>query len=82
MIKIVNAAINHGGKIYKGFRHAHIMEDMRGQGVTDYITVEEQGFLTSEGKFVSRSEAAKIAFEAGQIPNGIYSLDSYQIFKI
>lgn len=82
MIKIINAAIKHNNKIYKGFRHALIMEEVWKDSPGEYINQDEQGFLTNKGKFVSRSEAAKIAFKAGQIPNGIYSLDSYQIFKV
>ena len=82
MKKIIKAAIKHKGKIYTGLRHGLIMENMRNKGVTAYITQEEQGFLTSSGKFVSRVEAAKIAFKAGQIKEYVYSLDSYQVFPL
>lgn len=76
-ITITKAAVNHKGKIYTGIRHAHIMKNIR-----EHVAIGEQGFLTSENKFVDRSEAAKIAFKAGQIPGGIYSLDSYQVFPL
>lgn len=81
-LTIVNAAIRHNGKIFIGFRHALIMEKVWEEFPAEHINQEEQGFLTSDGDFVSRVEAANIAFKAGQIPNGIYSLDSYQIFKL
>ena len=76
-IKIVKAAVKHKGKVYTGLRHAHIILESG-----EYISAKEQGFLTSEGKFVNRSKAAKIAFEAGQIRKGIYTLDSYQVFPL
>lgn len=31
-----------------------------------------QGFLTSDNRFVSRTEANKIAFEAMQIPQSVF----------
>lgn len=77
MEKIVKAAINHKGKIYEGYRHGNIMQEIH-----EEVKPDEQGFLTDTGRFVSRVEAAKIAYEAGQIPNGIYSLDSYQVFPL
>jgi hypothetical protein len=81
-MKIINSAIKYKGKIYIGTRHALIAEQIRKE-VKGYKTrLEEQGFLTDTGKFVSREKAADIAYKAGQIPNGIYSLDSYQIFPI
>ena len=82
MKKIEFAAIQYEGKIYKGFRHANIMRDMMDNGIKGHINQECMGFLTDTGEFVSRVEAAKIAYEAGQIPNGIYSLDSYQVFPL
>lgn len=47
-------------------RHHHILQNMP---VGEQWTVfpEEQGFLTSEGKFVSRFQAAAIAIRARQI---------------
>jgi hypothetical protein len=83
MITIVKAATRRGYAVYLGYRHADIMELMRLDGVIsigDPLKMDEQGFLTSEGNFVSRTEAADIAFKAGQIKSGIYSLDSYQVF--
>jgi hypothetical protein len=79
-VTIVKAAIKVNGKIYEGYRHGNIMQDFWEDNPKTKIEFEDQGFLTSEGEFVSRTEAANIAFEAGQIPNGINSLDSYQVF--
>lgn len=81
-MKIVKSAIRYKGKIYTGIRHNLIAEEVRKENKDYYLKLEEQGFVTDTGRFVSREEAAKIAFKAGQIPNGIYSLDSYQIFKL
>lgn len=45
------------------------------------IKATDQGFLTSEGRFVGREEAAKLAVAAGQIlkpkfqPNDLFSED-------
>lgn len=81
MITIKWAAIKHKDKVYTGYRHALIMAKIWDEIGGEYISDEEQGFVTSEGLFVSRTEAADIAFKAGQIGSGINSLDSYQIFK-
>lgn len=46
-------------------RHHHLVEwhaQMGGKG-----SGMRQGFITSDGKFVNRIEAAKIAFASGQI---------------
>ena len=62
---IKEAAIKLNGKIYTGRRHSDILHDKsRPKGYLKYGT---QGFTTDDGKFVTRIEAAKIAFECGQI---------------
>lgn len=67
-MRIVAAAINYGGKIYQGKRHAEIMRQIwEGLDEAIYISQEIQGFVTDSGRFVSRTTAAKIAFAAGQI---------------
>ena len=75
--KIVKAAVKHKGKVYTGMRHAHIMAK-----INEHINQDQQGFITNEGRFVDRAEAADLAFKAGQISSGIYSLDSYQVFPL
>jgi len=47
-----------------GYRHADILHRFKGEASNNPY---DQGFYTSKGRFVSREEAAKIAFEAGQI---------------
>lgn len=81
-MKIAKSAIKYNGKIYTGIRHNLIAEEIRVDHKDYRLKLEEQGFMTDTGKFVNREEAARIAFKTGQIPNGIYTLDSYQIFKL
>ena len=59
---IKHAAILHNGIIYKGKRHREIIDDAK----TD-ISKGSEGFLTSDGLFVDREQAAKIAYTTGQI---------------
>ena len=73
---IKSAAIQKDGIIYTGRTHADILNDPdRPMGM---LKISEQGFVTDKGKFVTRSEAAKIAYECKQIPsskNILYSED-------
>lgn len=67
MKRIKCAAIQQDGKIYEGWAHFRIIIDMvEVQGIKPPIT-GLQGFVTEDGEFVTREEAAKIAFEAGQV---------------
>jgi len=62
--------------IYCGHRHNNIL--WQGNHVSRQLS--HQGFLTNEGKFVDRKEAAQIAFKAGQIRTHkiyLYSEDLY-----
>ena len=43
-------------------------------------TIGKQGFLTSDDMFVSRKEAAKIAFESNQISEEVDSLISEDLY--
>ncbi|MBX4190100.1 hypothetical protein KW791_02285 [Candidatus Parcubacteria bacterium] len=63
--RIKLAAILCNGKIYTGKRHNLIIREIVEK--TQAPAKGEQGFVTEEDRFVSRSEAAKIAFAAGQI---------------
>ena len=51
-------------KIEIGLRHFDIRDRFHGEVS---MKMEDQGFLTSKGRFVSRKEAEKIARECGQI---------------
>jgi hypothetical protein len=71
------AAIKVGDKVYTGFRHAHIIIDNKFEVI---ITQEMQGFVTDDDKFINREEAAKIAYECGQINKPKRELFSEDIF--
>lgn len=93
MLYILAAAIRLKGKVWslpRPARHFNVMQEIwKAQGgpvITgdqlqcDVTGYEDQGFLTSEEKFVDREEAAKIAIAAKQIeklkwPPRLYSED-------
>ena len=81
-MKIVAAAINERGKVWTGRRHHEIIREIVDtRGRAEGAVYGEQGFLADDGRFVGREEAAKIAFEAGQIQvfkNILYSEDVFQ----
>jgi len=63
---ISEAAILKNGRIYKGKRHHNIIARIVNKtGIKP--AGGKQGFVTDNGRFVSREEAAKIAFASGQI---------------
>lgn len=69
MEKIVAAAIKEGDvvcSVPQPGRHHNVMRAMAAVGVPIPI-VGQQGFITSEGRFVNRFEAQDIARAAGQI---------------
>ena len=49
-------------------------------GISDGSIKTTQGFMTSIGRFVNRKEAAKIAYNCGQITEEKVSLFSEDIF--
>ena len=72
------------GMVFCGHRHIQCMRSMTSiTGIwarKDLIGEYEQGFLTSENRFVDRAEAAKIALNAKQILSPttvLYSEDLY-----
>lgn len=68
MEKIVFSAVKIDDKIYKGKRHCDCFKKARKKlGKYLHTCDDTQGFLTNQGRFVSRIEATKIAFKAGQI---------------
>jgi hypothetical protein len=76
---IVQAAIRKDGKVYTGRRHHNILNSVVPFGS---LKNGEQGFVTDDGTFVNRIEAARIAIECGQIkelshPPYLYSEDLY-----
>lgn len=65
------AAIRYKGVIHtlpRPARHADIIHQLHAEGGLEDEPVRgrDQGFVTSRGRFVNRSEAARIAIRAGQ----------------
>ena len=50
-----------------GYRHGDCFNTVFKLGYTAYIDQEEQGFITSKGRFVNRKEAKTIAQQANQL---------------
>lgn len=63
--RIVEAAIRQDGEVYRAIDHSSVMKVMIVSGLTSCHG--EQGFVTSVGRFVDRTEAAAIAVRAGQV---------------
>jgi hypothetical protein len=68
MKTIVKACIIYNGGLYIGWRHCFIGCDMVKNGYCPrpYPSGDAQGFITSDGEYVGREDALKIAKEAGQ----------------
>lgn len=65
-MKIKESAILQNGVVYTGRRHHDVIRLIT--TTTGIRPVNgEQGFVTEDGTFVNREEAAKIALESGQI---------------
>lgn len=73
-MRIVAAAIVQNGLTFsvpRPGRHGDVIRRMDELGFdTLDVMPSDQGFLTSEGLFVERHEAARIATEAGQFEQG------------
>ncbi|MFA6227580.1 MAG: hypothetical protein WC668_00110 [Patescibacteria group bacterium] len=65
---IVQAAIRQqDGEIFVACRHGRIIQKYGHSAPPGFFSGAEQGFVTDGGEFVDRREAARIAFECGQI---------------
>jgi hypothetical protein len=68
---IERAAIYYNGTTYsvpRPGRHHNVCHKMLAKGLpNEALSLKNQGFLTSTGRFVDRYEAARIARAAGQI---------------
>lgn len=62
---IKEAAILKNGIIYTGKRHNIILCDK--SRPFQFLQNGEQGFITDKGEFLNREDAAKHAFQCGQI---------------
>lgn len=80
-MRIKEAAIIHGGKIWTGRRHHEVIKKIIDDvGASQAPILGEQGFVTECGRFLGREAAAIVAFEAGQIPalkRELFSEDLY-----
>ena len=66
-LRVDRAAIENTRRVFslpRPARHEDIFRLMRAAGFSRLGC--RQGFLLSDGRFVGRSEAARVAFEAGQ----------------
>ena len=86
IIRITNpvGAVSHGDSVIISIpppaRHHHILHSLHSLELNGDILLDDQGFLLSNGLFVNRATAAKIALESGQIkelkwPPDLYSED-------
>lgn len=68
-MRIKCAAIRtKSGQIFEGKSHSECYKSLKSAGIDRLVSLRsDNGFMTECGKFVDRREAAKIAFEAGQI---------------
>lgn len=67
-MKIKEAAVEHDGAIWTGRRHCDVFQKIVAELGREAAPITgTQGFVTECGKFVDRKEAARIAFEAGQV---------------
>ena len=67
--KLILAAIIRNGELHATFRsHAQIRQTLGDVNFSTSNLNDEEGFLTSEKRFVSRRDAVNIAIAAGQLP--------------
>lgn len=79
MERIEKSAVLFNGSIYTGKRHSDAIRSAAEATGIKPVT-GEQGFVTSNGRFVGRDEAAQIAFKSGQIKelkDELFSEDIY-----
>ncbi len=65
----IQIKINKNSKpiIIGGYRHGDCFRAVSKLGYTAYIDQDEQGFITSKGRFVNRKEAKALAKQANQL---------------
>lgn len=85
--RIVAAALRHAGVVFSiapPARHHTVIRLMMGLGLDmEAAHVDNQGFLTSHGRFVDREEGARIARAANQLirePTPWYMLTSEDVW--
>lgn len=78
---ITFAAIKHKGNIHTGRNHGEITTRMFRERLFDDTFDYEEGFINERGEFLTREQAAKHAFEIGQIKDKKFQLFSYDLWK-
>lgn len=68
------------GLVLCGYRHDRIIAMYHGLTGNNTKSSDVQGFLTSFEMFVTREDAAQIAFDAGQIPELVKQLYSEDLY--
>ena len=80
-MKIKEAAIQHEGKVWTGHRHSDVIYKIIAECGKEAAPVRgTQGFVTECGKFLNRKEAAKVAFESGQMSEDVGCLMSEDLY--
>lgn len=75
---IQQAAIWNSGIVYKGKRHKDIVMD-----APRHLNIRKggiEGFVTTQGHFVDRKEAAELAYQFGQISEPKEELKSEDLY--
>lgn len=75
---IQQAAIWNNGIVYKGKRHKDIVMSQ-----PKHINIRKggiEGFVTTSGIFLDRKEAAKVAYQCGQISEPVEELKSEHLY--
>lgn len=81
MKRVKESAIFHiDGKVYTGRRHHEIIRKICQDTGCQKVTGKSiQGFVTEDGEFLTRAEAAKVALASGQIKKLKYN--SVELFS-
>jgi hypothetical protein len=67
--RIACATIRVGKRLYHGARHGFAIQIavVKGERIPIAPRHKDQGFTTTRGRYVGREEAARIAYDAGQV---------------
>ncbi len=85
-VVVCSAVMASDGSIYRGHRHGHAMQAVRDEGKELMKDERQQGFITTNNRYVSREEGRKLQDRAG-IPSAdkdgyrgktLFSEDLYQ----
>jgi len=57
------------GLVFCGWRHACIFSQYRGRYTLEIRKTEEQGFLTTKNRFLTRKQALELVKSTGQLKN-------------